>query len=151
MKATAVVYVDVRGAEHDALVRAVNGLNPGYVDLAYVDSEAPESDNMKTVFAVPHMDDDSQKEPNPALPTIHLNVWKEHYRIHNEPASDHPMFDHPFAEKEKDEFGQVLEPARPEYEAQIAAHQESVAGLPSEADLDSAANDAPPSDAEPTA
>jgi hypothetical protein len=105
MKATTVIYVDARGLEHDALVRAVNGLNPGYIDLAYVDADAPEGENLKTVFAVPHMDDDSQKETNPALPTIHLHVWKEHYRIHTEPASDHPMFDHPFAAPPKDEFG----------------------------------------------
>jgi hypothetical protein len=123
MKATAVVYVDVRGAEHDALVRAVNNFHEGYVDLVYVDADAPEGDNVKTVFSVPHMDDESKKEPNPALPQIHLNVWKEHYRVHGEPAPDHPIFDSPYEEKQKDEFGKALEKPRPEYEAQIAAHQ----------------------------
>jgi hypothetical protein len=136
MKAAAVIYVDVRGAEHDALVRAVNNFHEGYVDLVYVDADAPEGDNVKTVFSVPHMDDESKKEPNPTLPQIHLNVWKEHYRVHGEPAPDHPIFDSPYEEKQKDEFGKPLVKERPEYEAQVTAHKESQTGLPSGEDLD---------------
>ena len=138
MKATTVVYIDAKGAEHEALVRALNGLNPGYATVVYVDVDAPEADNLKTVFDVPHMDDDAKKETNAALPTIHLNCWKEKHRIHNAPASDHPMFDHPFAEKQKDEFGEVIQPSRPEHEAMIAAH---AASLPSAEDLDAAASE----------
>ena len=139
MKGTTVIYIDSKGAEHEALVRALNGLNPGYITVSYVDVDAPEGDNLKTVFDIPHMKHESKAEPNPALPTIPLNCWKDYHESHTVAASDHPMFDHPFKAKEVDEFGKVIEPARPEYAAQVNAHLQSK--VPSAADLDAVAEE----------
>lgn len=143
MKGKAVIYIDGHGKEHDAIVRAVNNTYPGYVDLVYVDLDALDSDNLKTLYSIAHMSDESKQETNPALPTIHLNCWKEFYEQHTAPASDHPIFDHPFAEH-KDEFGKRIEPARPEYEAQVREHRDS---LPSAEDLDAVAQEQSAADA----
>ena len=158
MKAETVIYVDAKGAEHEALVRALNGLNPGYITVSYVDVDAPEGDNLKTVYDIPHVtartemttvkaaDGSDFLQGNAGLPSIQLNCWKEYHESHTAPAADHPMFDHPFKAKEQDEFGRVVEPERPEYAAQVAAHQASTypaaaEGEPTETDLDADAKE----------
>lgn len=123
-KSEHVIYIDPQGREHAALVTALNGLNQGYLSVIYIDAEAPERENQREVFDIPHFSDPARSEHSAKLPDIHLNCWKEVGEAHAVPASDHPMFDHPFVAKEKDEFGKVLEPARPEYEAQVSAHAE---------------------------
>jgi hypothetical protein len=137
-KTEEVIYVDPQGREHKALVTALNGLNPGYISVVYVDGDAPENENIRRVYDIPHFKDSARSEHSADLPDIHLNCWKEIGEEHTAPASDHPMFDHPFAEKAKDEFGQVLEPERPEHSAMVAEH---VASLPSAEDLDAAADE----------
>jgi hypothetical protein len=136
-----VIYIDAKGSEHLALVTAVNPFTLGRVSLVYVDVTADERENLVQLSDVAHMDDSSKQENNPDLPTIHLNCWKEYGDRHSAPAVDHPMFDHPFAPKPKDEEGRVVEASRPNYDAQVAAHQEANAVLPSAADLDAAAAD----------
>lgn len=118
MKATPVIYLDAKGKEHEALVFAINQMNPGYLSLVYIDESLPEADNVVKQFDVRHMDE--VKEPNPALPTYHLNCWKEDYRLSRALPSDHPANDHPHR-KTVDEFGAVIPINRPEYDADIAA------------------------------
>lgn len=169
-KTDRVIYIDPKGVPHNALVVAANGLNPGYLTLVYIDPKADERENVKQAFDVPHMDDNSRQEVrtvqdptqpwnpkallqegNPDLPTIHLNCWKMQWEAHEAPASDHPMFDHPFAPRPTDEDGRPMEKARPEYDEQVAAHQASQAAnqaaLPSAADLDATAADQTTADA----
>lgn len=136
-KSKIVIYVDAFGKEHDALVTALNGLNAGYVSLVYVDMAAPEADNVKKLFDVAHMSDASKAETNANLPAYQLNCWKEVGEAHSAPPADHPMFDHQFKQPEYDQQGALIAPLRPDYAAEVAAHQEGLeAAKPSEADLD---------------
>ena len=123
-KTDVVIYVDHTGAEHKALVTAINGLNPRHLSLVYIDPKADERENVKQVYDVQYLHDQFE-ENNPDLPKIHLNCWKFDGEEHTVAASDHPMFDHPFAPKPTDEDGRVIEKPRPEYDAQVAAHLES--------------------------
>ena len=131
MKRDTVIYCDAKGKEHDALVFAVNPMNPTYQSLVYVDEAKPESDNVVKVFDVRHMDTIS--EPNPALPTYHLNCWKEKWTSSNALPADHPAYDHPHLPT-SDQDGKAIPHDRPEYDAHIAAHV--AARQPSAADLD---------------
>jgi len=142
-KSDPVFYIDPFGRDHVALVFALNGLNPGYLSVVYIDQAAPENDNLKRVFDIPHMTDDSRQETrtvpvsdpqaraagevvvdgNPDLPTYHVNCWKEIDEDHRRLPQDHPAFDHPFAAPETDKEGQVIPKSRPEYEADVRRHQ----------------------------
>src|SRR5258708_2303683 len=118
------MYGDGLGKEHYALVTAINQLHPGYVTLVYVDEDAPEPNNLKTVYDVAHL---SAKggEPNPGLPSYDVHGWKEVDEEHKAPPSDHPAFDHPHKLPEFDQDGARIPISRPEYEAEVAAHQAS--------------------------
>lgn len=131
-KSKHVMFVDGLGKEHSALVTAINGLHPGYVTLVYVDESAPDADNLKKVYDIPHMEL-KPAESNSSLPSYDFNCWKEVDEEHKALPSDHPAFDHPFAGPAKDEEGIPL--PRPEYEAELAAHQ----AKPSADDLDAIA------------
>lgn len=131
MKATSVTYLDAKGQPHEALVTAVNPLNPGYLSLVYVDESRPDADNVVKLGDVRHLDTIS--EPNPALPTYHLNCWKECCTPSNSLPADHPAYDHPHLPT-TDADGNPIPHDRPEYDAHIAAH--AAAHQPSAADLD---------------
>lgn len=117
---TVVTYCDAKGQEHDALVFAVNVRNPGYVSLVYVDDAKPENDNIVKLIDVRHMD--TIAEPNPALPTYHLNCWKERWTESNPLPADHPAYDHPHLPT-TDQDGKPILVDRPLHDAEIAAHQ----------------------------
>lgn len=76
-KGTTVIYVDPAGKEHEALVKALNGLNEGFITVTYIDVDAPEAENLKTVFDIAHMSHSSKDESNPGLPRTVLNAWRE--------------------------------------------------------------------------
>lgn len=116
----AVIYLDTKGKEHEALVFAVNPLNEGYVSLVYVDESRPDADNVVKLFDVRHMA--TIEETNPALPTYHLNCWKDPYEDHLALPADHPAFDHPHLPT-TDADGKVIPVDRPEYDAQVASYQ----------------------------
>lgn len=137
----AVIYLDTKGQEHEALVFAVNPLNEGFVSLVYVDESKPEADNVVKLIDVRHMATISEarlvesdemdystgkeklvEEGNKHLPTYHLNCWKEPYESHNPLPVDHPAYDHPHR-KVVDQDGNVIPVPRPEYDAEVAAHQ----------------------------
>jgi hypothetical protein len=126
-----VIYVDQVGAEHAALVTAMNGMHEGFVSLIYIDPQAPESENVKKLFDVAHASHPSKDESNPDLPRYVVNAWKEPGESHLVLPSDHPAMDHPFRPVAVDQDGVRIPIARPEYEAQVAAHQagEDVAKL----------------------
>ena|SRR5713226_9058065 len=124
-KGRAIVYIDSLGREHKALVTAINGMHEGFVSLAYVDAAAPERENVKRLTDVPHMSDPSVAESNPALPRYAVHAWKELSEEHRALPADHPAFDHPFAEPKRDEEGNRLPVARPEYEADVKQHRDS--------------------------
>lgn len=126
IKAGVVVYVDPKGAEHKALVTAVNPLNPGYITLVIVDDKADEASNVKKLYDVRHMDEIA--EQNPALPTYQLHCWKEVGDVHNAPPADHAIFDHPQESAVRNESGERIHKARPEFEAEVAEHQAAQAG-----------------------
>jgi len=159
-KTESVTYCDAKGQEHEALVFAVNPLNDGYISLVYVDESRPEHDNLVKVHDVRHMDE--IKEPNPELPTYHLNCWKKFFEDSRPLPADHPAYDHPHLPT-SDADKKPIPRSRPEYEADLAAHQvkmqrassqadgyepssegepeppDTGAGLPSAADLDAVA------------
>lgn len=134
-----VIYVDAKSVEFNALVTRTNPFNPGFLSLIYIDANG----QILNAFDVAHMDNNSKQEVqmvqdpqkpwdpkaqipqgNPDLPTIHLNCWRYEWDDqHTAPAPDHPMFDHPFAPKPTDEDGRPIPASRPQYEAQVAAHQ----------------------------
>lgn len=120
MKATSVTYLDAKGQPHEALVTAVNPLNPGYLSLVYVDESRPDADNVVKLGDVRHLDTIS--EPNPALPTYHLNCWKECCTPSNSLPADHPAYDHPHLPT-TDADGNPIPVDRPLHDADIAAHQ----------------------------
>lgn len=122
------MYVDGLGKEHYALVTAINQLHPGYVTLVYVDEDASERENLKTVYDVPHLSE-KNAEPNPALPSYDVHGWKEVDEEHKALPSDHPAFDHPHKLPEFDQDGTRIPIIRPEYEAEIAAHKSTAAEL----------------------
>ncbi len=144
-KGKTVVYIDPAGVPHDALVLAENGLNPGFVTLAYVDLQAPESTNLKTVFDVPHFTDGSKDETNPAKPRYALNAWREHDEAHLGIPADHPHFDHPFKPADVAQNGEPIPVSRPVTEAMEAAHLEGL----EEPDVASQLDQAPPAPTEP--
>jgi hypothetical protein len=140
-KARTVLYIDAKGFEHEALVTALNGLHEGYLSLVYIDDKAEEADNVKKVFDIPHLSDDSRQETrevamsdqaqnrgltvlegNLHLPTYHVNCWKEVGEAHKPFPADHPQFDHPFEEAKFDEHGVHQPKARPEFDADIVQH-----------------------------
>jgi hypothetical protein len=95
MKGTSIIFVDPFGKEHDAIVTAENGLHPGFVSLVYVDVAAPEAENVRKVFDIPHVSQVAA-ETNPDLSTYHVNCWKYFGDSHNAPPDDHAQHDHPF-------------------------------------------------------
>ncbi len=131
-----VIYCDAKGVEHEALVFAVNPLNEGYLSLVYVDPSKPDADNVVKVFDVRHMSSISEfrtvkyssgqdaEEGNPDLPTYHLNCWKNLFEHSKALPSDHPAYYHPHLPT-TDKDGKRIERSRPEYDAQIEAHQAS--------------------------
>lgn len=156
-KSKAVAYIDPSGKEHVLLVTAINGLNEGFISGVYVDASAPENDNVRKVFDVPHMSHPSRQEvrttpvSDPAraavgevevegnidLPSYPLNCWKELGEQHLALPPDHPHFDHPFATFEEDPErraaiavtgGKPIPAERPEYEKHIAAHNAPAVG-----------------------
>ena len=120
-KGNFVVYLDQVGKEHSALVTAMNPLNEGFVTLIYIDPHAPEGDNVRKLFDVRHIS--KVRETNPALPTYHLNAWKEPGESHTALPSDHPALDNPLAPVDVDRNGHRIPVARPEYDAQVTAHR----------------------------
>lgn len=114
-----VVYIDRKGTPHNGLVKSLNQLHEGYLSLSYQDDEGRSID----VFDVPHMDHESRQEPNPDLPTFHINCWKYPDEEHNRAPKDHPMFDHPFEPPTKDRDGRIVPKPRPLLDAAIAEHQ----------------------------
>ena len=116
-----VIYLDEIGKEHAGLVTALNPLNEGYLTLIYIDPHAPESGNVKKLFDVRHIS--KVAETNPALPTYHINAWKEVGELHTALPSDHPALDDPLAPVDVDKNGNRIPVARPEYDAQVAAHR----------------------------
>jgi hypothetical protein len=133
-KAEPVIYLDAKGQEHEALVTAVNQLNPGYVSLVYIDQSRPEADNVVKLFDVRHLDTISEfrvvkdssgndaEEGNKDLPTYHLNCWKEIGAESRALPADHPAFDHPHLPT-SDADGKAIPVDRPEYDADVFAHQ----------------------------
>ena len=101
---------------------AVNPFHSGYISLVYVDESKPEPDNIVRLFDVRNIKD--VNEPNPDLPTYHVNCWKEFFADSKPLPPDHPAYDHPH-QKTHDEQGQRIPVARPAYDADIEAHQGS--------------------------
>jgi hypothetical protein len=122
MKGTSVLYIDPSGKEHTFLVTALNGLNEGFISGVYVDMTAPEPDNLKSVYDIPHMSHESRQETNPDLPRYVVHCWKEKGESHLALPADHPQFDHP-GEPRTGEHGQQIVKERPLHEANIAARQ----------------------------
>lgn len=141
-KGKSVIYVDSLGKAHDALVRAVNVMHPGFVTVAYVDEKADERDNVVVVYDVPHKDDESRAdvrmviadgptslrgtaiaEGNPDLPHFDINVWMERDEEHTPLPADHPAFDHPWKQPELDQQGNRIPVVRTEYERLIEEHK----------------------------
>jgi hypothetical protein len=114
-----VIYIDPKGVPKNALVKSLNQLHEGYLSLSYQDAEGRSID----VFDVPHMDDESRQEPNPDLPTFHINCWKYPDEDHNRAPKDHPMFDHPFEPPTLDDDGRRIPKPRPEFDAVVEEHQ----------------------------
>lgn len=158
-KAGFVSYIDPFGKKHEALVRAVNGQHPGYVDLAFIDEKLDERENVVTVYAVAHADDESKwalrtvkvSDPNsdvvvvdgnPELPHYDLNCWIECDEHHLALPADHPAFDNPFVLPVKDQDGNIIPIDRPEYQADIDEHRERLARIaPTAEDLDAVAEE----------
>jgi hypothetical protein len=120
-KGNFVVYLDQVGKEHSALVTAMNPLNEGFVTLIYIDQNAPEGDNIRKLFDVRHLS--RVKEANPTLPTYHVHCWKSVGESHTALPPDHPALDNPLAPIDVDKNGNRVPIARPEYDAQVAAHR----------------------------
>ena len=132
-KGHSIIYVDPFGKEHDALVVALNGLNEGFISIVYVDNDAPEADNVRRVYDIPHISEPSKGEINPSLPTFHVNAWKEYFEEHNPLPIDHPANDHPFAsqiDRMHEQLGIQRDPVtpaeRPSFDAAVRAHQPDV-------------------------
>lgn len=121
-----VIYIDPKGVPKNALVKSINQLHDGYVSLSYQDAEGRSID----VFDVPYMGDKSRQEPNPDLPTFHINCWKYPGEQHNVAPKDHPMFDHPFAPPTKDQDGRIVPKPRPEFEKVVEIHKASKPAAP---------------------
>src|SRR4029077_20927885 len=98
-----------------------NPLNEGFLSLIYIDPHAPEGDNVKKLFDVRHIS--KVQETNPALPTYHLNAWKEVDESHTALPSDHPALDNPLAPVDVDKNGNGALVARPACGAKVAAHR----------------------------
>ena len=112
-------YIDIKGVEHNALVSGFDARTEGVIDLIYVEANG----YVMTKYAVPHVSHESRKENNADLPSYPLNAYKMPDEEHKAIPSDHPIHDHPFAAKEKDDDGNVIEKPRPMYEADVQAHQ----------------------------
>lgn len=160
MKGTTVVYIDPAGAEHDALVTAINPLHENVIDIAYVDMGAVEAENLKKVFAVVHASDPSKDEVrehpvsdaalasvgqveidgNPELPRYVINAWKYKVEEHKALPVDHPQFDHPFKQPDLAQNGEVIPVERPGFDADKAGHLAQM-GSPSAEDLDAVASE----------
>lgn len=111
-----VIYVDRKGVAHNALV-----LQPDtdeIISLIYVTADGV----AKTEFGVHHKSSDAKRENNPNVPEYILNCWKEKDEDHPAIPVDHPMFDHPFELKTKDEAGRVIQKPRPLTQAAIDEH-----------------------------
>jgi hypothetical protein len=117
-----VIYIDPQGVERNALVAAINGLHEGVIDLVYVDANS----EVQKKFGIVHASDESKQENNPDLPSYQLNAYKLPGEEHKALPSDHPAFDHPFKAAEKDDDGNVIAQSRPEYEAEVSEHKESL-------------------------
>jgi len=155
MKGTSVIYIDPFGGEHDAIVTAENGLHPGFLSLVYVDVKAPEADNVRKLFDIPHMDARVNTETNPDLPDYHVNVWKDYDEDHDAPPSDQAQHEHPFKfqadklrehqEEPRPTDGEDEMKARAAASAAAAGNDSSPASeapaLPSAADLDTVADE----------
>jgi hypothetical protein len=126
-----VVYLDAKGVPHNALVKSLNQLHDGFVSVSYQDAEGRTID----VYDVPHMDHESRQEPNPDLPTFHINCWKYPDEDHNVAPKDHPMFDHRFAPPTKDNDGRIVPKPRPLLDAVVAEHLDAGARKPVETKL----------------
>ena len=129
-------YIDTKGTAHNAQVvlsRPNKVEKDGVViheepilSISYTD---PATNRPVVLHDVVHISHPSKQETNPALPTIHLHCWKRLDEVHNAPAEDHPIFDHPHERPKTDHLGRTVPKARPKHEAMIAAHQ---AGLTDE-------------------
>jgi len=134
-KTHAVTYVDGYGKEHDAIVTAVNVMNPGFLSLAFVDANAEERDNVVHKYDVPHRAI-APREQNPNLPQYDVNCWKDVEEPHAKLPEDHAAFDHPFVLPEKTETGDVIPKPRPKFAAAVHEHMKTsltmAAGTPVE-------------------
>lgn len=129
-------YIDTKGTAHNAQVvlsRPNKVEKDGVVihdepilSISYTD---PATNRPVVLHDIVHISHPSKQETNPALPTIHLHCWKRLDEVHNAPAEDHPIFDHPHERPKTDHLGRTVPKARPKHEAMIAAHQ---AGLTDE-------------------
>jgi hypothetical protein len=121
-KGTTVIFIDPAGVEHDALVFAENGMNPGLLSVLFIDMSAPDQDNAKRVYDIPHFSDSSKDEINPELPRYAVNCYKEYGEAHLVPPADHPMFDHAFKSADVAQNGERIPVSRPLTEAAEADH-----------------------------
>jgi hypothetical protein len=126
-------YRDRNGIEHTLFTPVADGSDDCIVSGLYI-NPALEPDSIVRFYDVPHFTDESKQESNPALPSYHVNCWKEFSEQHSALPADHPAFDHPFhveyvtdadGNPLVDQFGQKVrkQPARPEYDAHVADHQ----------------------------
>lgn len=135
-KGKPVIYIDGLGKEREATVVDINPMHPEYMTLGYFDDLG----NPQKVFDVPHFTHSSRQEMqtvkdrfgnevqqgNPGLPTYPVNCYKERDEDHNALPADHPGFDHPFKLAEYDQQGTRIPVERPEYEKELAEHQQMV-------------------------
>lgn len=120
-----VFYIDHQGRQHKAQAVAVREIPDGepIISASYVN---PATRKPEVVHELMHIDHPAKQETNPEMPTIHLHAWKHLDEDHVEPAEDHPVFDHPHIRPKTDDTGNIIPKARPQWEAQIAAHRATV-------------------------
>lgn len=93
-----------------------------YVTIVYIDAHRVESDNVVKVFDVKHISM-LERETSPGLPSFHVNCWKYEDEDHEALPEDHPTFDHPFAQLERDQNGNTIPTGRPKFATAIADHR----------------------------
>lgn len=84
-----------------------------------------EAEDAKILPDVMHHKHPSKDEANEGAVRFAPNSWKYMNERHEEMAEDHPHFDHPFAQPERNANGHIIERSRPEFEAQLRRHRDS--------------------------
>ena len=109
---TVIVYIDLKGLEHNALLIEEDQRHAGFVSLVYLNRGIAQR-----MVGVAHESHESKDESNPDLPRVALNCWRE---VAAEVAPEQPGT---YVLHEGDELPEFI--AKPINEAMAALHEQT--------------------------